>query len=67
MAVSEEIISTIVAEWAGQHLSGEEISVLSSMYEILTRSLAAFPAETLRWVEPALQSVPAVEPEAAGR
>lgn len=67
MGVSEEIIRTIVAEWTGQKLTEEQVKVLSSMYETLTSRLAAFPRERLRWVEPALHSVPATNPEEAGQ
>ena len=59
MAVSPESAKTILSEWVGLTLSEEEVEALRAGYENLHRGLAAFPDEKLRWVEPALHSVPA--------
>lgn len=67
MAVSTEVARTILSEWVGQAPSDQEIEELCARYAALSRSLAALPDEELRWVEPALHSVPALEPGEDGR
>ena len=58
MRFSAEFVRTIVEEWMGQELSEEDSASLATAYETLSRELNSCPEDRLRWVEPALRSVP---------
>ncbi len=59
MSIEAGIVKLIIAEWAGQQLSEEEVESLATQYEALSRSIAAVPEEKLKPVEPAVHSVAA--------
>jgi cytochrome c553 len=48
-----------VREIIGTELSESEVAGLATYYAALAAAVAAFATEELRWVEPALRSVPA--------
>ncbi|MCA1646748.1 MAG: hypothetical protein LC797_15260 [Chloroflexi bacterium] len=48
----------VVRDIVGVELSDAEAEALTAWYANIARSVAAFPAQDLKWTEPPLRSVP---------